>query len=217
MSDQMKTLLPPTATPLAKVLDLIEERLFGLPVQAVTKDPQNVDAAWLDLLAWEHSVEVWDLAWPETVKRDVIAASDEVHRYKGTPHAVRRMLASFGLGADLSEWFEPGGEGLPPGGYRISFRQSGVGEFGPLDRKTLDVVRRSVLSVAPVSRAMEYRVVQEVRTTVSAHLGQYETGRDAAPTAFGAPTYQHSASLAIAAGSRAHSVDRAPVQFEGTS
>lgn len=113
MYDVKDTQLPSTATPLAQALDILEERLFGLPVQMITKDPWTVDVALLDYLAWEHSVDVWDLDWPDDVKRGVIAASSEVHRFKGTPYGIRLALLSFGVDVELVEWWQPEGSGVP--------------------------------------------------------------------------------------------------------
>ena len=113
MFDVKDTLLPPTATPLAKALDILEERLFSLPVQTISKDPATVDVGLLDHLAWENSVDVWDPIWPEHIKRAVIAVSSEVHRYKGTPYAIKTALKSFGVDVELVEWFDPDGSGVP--------------------------------------------------------------------------------------------------------
>ncbi|TRD16968.1 phage tail protein I [Palleronia caenipelagi] len=111
MSEPRETLLPPTAPPLVQALDRLEERLFGLPVDAITKDPLAVPAGWLDALAWEHSVDVWNPDWSEETKRQVIAVAEEVHRYKGTPYGIRAALAGLGLQSRVTEWFET----TPPG------------------------------------------------------------------------------------------------------
>ena len=112
MYDVNDSLLPKTATPLAQAMDILEERLFNLPVEMITKDPWLVDVRLLDHLAWEHSVDAWDSGWSENVKRTVVAASAEVHRYKGTPHGIRTALKSFGVDVELVEWFEQGGSGV---------------------------------------------------------------------------------------------------------
>lgn len=112
MSDR-GTLLPPTSTDLAKVLDVLEERLFSLPVQMITKDPMTVDVSLLDHLAWELSVDAWDTNWSEEIKRQVIAVSAEVHRHKGTPFAIRKAMSAFGVSIELVEWFEERGTGVP--------------------------------------------------------------------------------------------------------
>lgn len=157
MFDVKDTLLPPTATPLAKALDILEERLFSLPVQMISKDPATVDVGLLDHLAWEHSVDVWDLDWPEDIKRSVIAVSAEVHRFKGTPYAIRTALAAFDVNIELLEWFEPEGiaDGLEAGSFRVTayFRQSLFpGESVVVSERAIAAIRHVLERVTPVSR-----------------------------------------------------------------
>lgn len=151
MFDVKDTLLPPTATPLAKALDILEDRLFGLPVQMISKDPATVDVGWLDHLAWEYSVDVWDAGWPEGVKRRVIAAAAEVHRHKGTPHAVKLALAAFGYPAELSEWWEHSGT---RGTFRVGLDLGEVSGavVGLLSESSRSKISRAVRGAAPVSR-----------------------------------------------------------------
>lgn len=163
MSDTRRTILPATATPLAKALDRLEERLFGLPVQMINKDPYTVDVALLDHLAWEYSVDVWDLDWPEDIKRDVIAASIEVHRFKGTPFAIKRALKAFDVYTEFLEWFEP--EAVDLGMKRGSFRvtaYAGRALFDPssdrINERMVHAMTAVVQRVAPVSRKLEFRL-----------------------------------------------------------
>ncbi|MBR9651917.1 phage tail protein I [Thalassovita aquimarina] len=163
MFDLKGTQLPPTATPLARALDILEERLFSLPVQMITKDPASVDVGLLDHLAWEHSVDVWDLDWPEDVKRSVIAASAEVHRHKGTPYAIRAALAAFDVDSELLEWFEPEGvaDGMEAGSFRVT-AYAGRSLYGPtenaIDNKMVYAMTAVVQRVAPVSRKLIFRL-----------------------------------------------------------
>lgn len=118
MYDATKTLLPATATDLAQALDLLEERLFDLPVEMITKDPWHVPVSLLDHLAWEHSVDVWDREWSESIKRNVIAAAAEVQAYKGTPYAIKKALAALGVRIELLEWFDS--DGATPGTFTVT-------------------------------------------------------------------------------------------------
>lgn len=186
MFDVRNTLLPPTATSLAKALDILEERLFSLPVQMISKNPATVDVGWLDHLAWEHSVDTWDSDWPEDIKRSVIAASTEVHRFKGTPYAIRTALAAFDVDTELMEWFEPEGvaDGLEAGSFRVTAYAGrslyGVNE-NTIDNRMLHAMNAVVQRVAPVSRALVFRLGERfgtdgfLRTGVRpAHLHQVE-------------------------------------------
>lgn len=169
-SDVKHSLLPATATPLAKALDLLEERLFGLPAEMIAKDPQVVDVGWLDHLAWEHSVDVWDPLWPEDVKRRVIAFSEEVHRYKGTPYAIRKALAAFDVDTELLEWFEPEGVeyGLDRGCFRVT-AYAGASLYGDtentLDTRMIHAMNSVVQRVAPVSRGLTFRLGERFETS----------------------------------------------------
>lgn len=180
MFDVKDTLLPPTATPLAKALDVLEERLFNLPVQMISKDPATVDVRLLDHLAWEHSVDVWDLDWPEDIKRRVIAISAEVHRFKGTAYAIRTALAAFDVDAELLEWFEPEGvsDGLAAGSFRVT-AYAGRSLYGPnentIDNRMVYAMNSVVQRVAPVSRGMIFRLGERFRTE-----GYLRTGARAA-------------------------------------
>lgn len=172
MSDET-TQLPQTATLLAVALDLVEERLFRLPVSAITKNPHEIDVGLLDHLAWEHSVDVWDGSWPEEVKRQVIAFSAEVHRYKGTPHGIKKALMSFGVAVELLEWWEPAGSGVPGTFAARAFFTDpldGSDEFAmtaPLIKAMRDMLRR----VAPVSRAVTLQA--GFRGVAPAHVGAF--------------------------------------------
>lgn len=171
MYDMADTLLPQTATPLAKALDILEERLFGLPVASITKDPLKVDALLLDHLAWEMSVDVWDYSWPEATKRNVILQSSEVHRFKGTPYAIKMALSVFDVSSELREWWDPGGvaNGMVPGSFRvIAFAgQSLYGDSASaIDYRMLSAMRSVVQRVAPVSRGFEFVLGESFSTAI---------------------------------------------------
>lgn len=58
-------------------------------------DLWNVDRcpiALLPFLAWAMSVDVWDEAWSETIKRSVVRNSIALHRLKGTLEGIRRHV-----------------------------------------------------------------------------------------------------------------------------
>ncbi|EDS5974694.1 phage tail protein I [Salmonella enterica subsp. enterica] len=72
-----------------------------------------VDASALPSLAEQFHVqglEGWLFAVNEQEKRDLIKQAIELHKYKGTPWAVRRALEILSLPGTISEWFEYGGK-----------------------------------------------------------------------------------------------------------
>lgn len=91
-----RSLLPPSATTLARAITEAAAPLGALPVSRLW-DPWACPAAALPALAWALSVDEWDDAWPEEVKRQVCADSLPVHARKGTVDSVRQVLRSVGL------------------------------------------------------------------------------------------------------------------------
>ncbi|EBY8746993.1 phage tail protein I [Salmonella enterica subsp. enterica serovar Waycross] len=72
-----------------------------------------VDASALPSLAGQFHVqglEGWLFAVNEQEKRELIKQAIELHKYKGTPWAVRRVLEILSLPGTISEWFEYGGK-----------------------------------------------------------------------------------------------------------
>ncbi len=72
-----------------------------------------VDASALPSLAGQlhvQGLEGWLFAANEQEKRELIKQAIELHKYKGTPWAVRRVLEILSLPGTISEWFEYGGK-----------------------------------------------------------------------------------------------------------
>ncbi len=178
MSDDSGTYLPDTATGLARAMDLLERRLLQLPVQMIAKDPFVVDVKLLDHLAWELSVDVWDFDWPEDIKRNMIAASVELHRFKGTPHAIKRALAIFDVDTEFLEWFEPEGvsEGLERGSFRVTAYASrslyGENESS-IDNRMVHAMNAVVQRIAPVSRRIVFRLGESFQTDGFTRVGTH--------------------------------------------
>jgi phage tail P2-like protein len=81
-------------------------------------NPWTCPPVLLSWLAWALSVDEWDSAWPDEIKRQTIADSLELHRHKGTPWAVKRALEMTGFpSTKLQEWYEYGGS---PGYFQVA-------------------------------------------------------------------------------------------------
>lgn len=108
MSSQ--TLLPPNATLLERSTEAATSRLgdVGVPI-ADMWNPQAIPENALPWLAWALSADEWDGQWPESVKRQTVSSSPQIHRLKGTVGAVRRALNDLGVSIDLLEWWQTGG------------------------------------------------------------------------------------------------------------
>ena len=55
-------------------------------------------------------LEGWDYASTESEKRSLLKQAAELHRYKGTPWAVRQGIKRISQDLDIEEWFEYGGK-----------------------------------------------------------------------------------------------------------
>ncbi len=95
-------LLPPNATPAERAFSLATGRDMPVPIKQLWS-PATCPAAVLPWLAWALSVDEWDSTWPVETQRQVIAASIEQHRKKGTVGALRRALQRLGYEVEIDE------------------------------------------------------------------------------------------------------------------
>lgn len=102
-----RSLLPPNATSVEKAIEASTARLER--IDAPLRQLWNADTCPADLLpwlAWSLSIDAWDAAWPEALKRTRIRSAISIQRHKGTVASVRDTVESFGGGVALREWFE---------------------------------------------------------------------------------------------------------------
>jgi len=169
-------LLPPGSTPLEVALARIDGRILDLPSNIIrlVKRPDVAPAQLLPHLAWERSVDVWDPAWPDDVKRRVILASYIVHRYKGTRYAVEKALEALGFRASIKEWWQ-----LTPQGEPYTFHVRGLAVERILEGRPLinEQIQRAayaaVLAAKPVSRAFSF----DIGAGFGARVGASAVGR----------------------------------------
>ena len=102
-----KSILPSHFSDLERDLEVAIDRLGSIDMPMSTLwNPATCPIDVLPYLAWAMSVDQWSSAWPESIKRRVVANSLQVHAQKGTRPAVERALASLGVTAEFKEWFE---------------------------------------------------------------------------------------------------------------
>lgn len=104
----MSSLLPPNASTLLKDLEDIFGESFDLPtLNRYVTNPDLAPVNILPWLAWALSVDDWSDSWSEQVRRNVIKASVEVHRKKGTIGALKKALQAFNYtNIKVEEWFD---------------------------------------------------------------------------------------------------------------
>lgn len=99
--------------PSAQVYNLLGDRLGNMdiaPLLVYLID--TVPAAVLPYLAEQFHVlghEGWLLATTDLKRRALLKVALELHRYKGTPWAVERVLESLDLEGSLEEWWQYAG------------------------------------------------------------------------------------------------------------
>ncbi|MBI3584185.1 MAG: phage tail protein I [Nitrospinae bacterium] len=83
----------------------VESELNAVLVYLIDNVPANI----LPFLAWQFHVEGWKLAKTEAEKRGLIKGAIELHRYKGTPWAIKKVFEILNLNAEIEEWFQYSG------------------------------------------------------------------------------------------------------------
>ena len=154
-----KTLLPVNATDLERNCEAILARASNLPVEInQIWDPENCPETLLPWLAWALSVDSWDSAWPVSTKRNLIAQSVHIHRTKGTVSAIERVLNTLGITAELTEWFESGGQ---PHTFNLTAWVNAnliPDEQAILSPAFYQTLKRSIDQVKPVRSHYDFRV-----------------------------------------------------------
>ena len=106
---------------------------------------QDCPAELLPYLAWAWSVDRWDSGWSESTKRAVVAASEYVHRHKGTIGSIRRVVEPLGYLIRIIEWWKTGDV---PGTFRLDV---GVLDSG-ITEEMYNELERLIADARPCSR-----------------------------------------------------------------
>lgn len=154
-----KSLLPFNASKLERSVEETICRASEIPVSINDLwNPRTCPVNLLPWLAWSLSVDAWDSEWSESIKRQVIEDSVEVHRTKGTLAAIRRVLSGLNIQSEIEEWFEYDGE---PHTFRLTAwtgDQPTEGNIPILDSSLYRNVVRVVDDVKPVRSHYDFRV-----------------------------------------------------------
>ncbi|MBD9579540.1 phage tail protein I [Pseudomonas sp. BGr12] len=139
-------LLPINSTSLERVLADVQAADLPVPLRELM-DPQRCPVALLPYLAWAWSVDRWDPAWNEAVKRKAVAAAFRIHQHKGTIAALRRVIEPLGYLIEITEWWQgsPMGE---PGTFRLRI---GVLDSG-ISEEMYQEVERLIEDAKPLTR-----------------------------------------------------------------
>lgn len=119
-----KSLLPVNATKLERALErAIFDNTKDRSAVRQLWDPYQCPPEFLPWLAWAVGVEEWNTNWPEATKREVIAATPDIRRHRGTVWAVRRALTAAGYADAQIE------EGLPTLRHDGTSYHNGINDY----------------------------------------------------------------------------------------
>ncbi len=104
-----------------------------------TKIDQINDSEILDLLAWQFHIEGYELAQSLEEKRNLIKRAIELHRYKGTKYAIKKVLEALNLEGRIWEWFEYNGS---PYTFKVDIYSKGKFISPETESKLLDLIHQ---------------------------------------------------------------------------
>ena len=92
------------------LFEIIVEELYEAAVEVpmlhlmANLEKQSDDV--LDHLAWQFHVDFYDAKFERHKKIALIRTAFEVHKYKGTPYALEKVLEAVDLPGEVLEWFD---------------------------------------------------------------------------------------------------------------
>ena len=151
MADDL--LLPP---PLAadrrlQAMGVVAQRMSGLDISPVLVYlVDTVNTSVLPGLAEQFHIlgEGWQFARNDDERRLLLKRAIELHRYKGTPWAIKQVLETLSLNGQIREWFDYGGQ---PFYFRIDVDLSDRG----IDEATYDALVELVTEYKNVRSHLE--------------------------------------------------------------
>ena len=154
MSDSPRTLLPRSSTQVERAFDkTAAKHIESIPVERIFEqwNPEKCPADLLSWLAWAVSVDDWNADWPEQVKRDVIAASMDVHRHKGSVHSVKRALSALKVVPEIEEWTANTQTKVPHSFVVSAFANEtfASGQESVLDQQFYSLVEKQIMDNKP--------------------------------------------------------------------
>lgn len=163
-AEMVKELLPKNATPLERcITEVMLERIDEMPMLIATLwDNETCPAELLPFLAWAVSVDVWDEAWEESVKRRVIGAAPKVHRMKASLQAVEAALSAMGIRAQIKEWWEEVPEARRATFTVTALANAHINRGGPILSDDVQAqILRQVYAVKPKARPVTLKIGAE--------------------------------------------------------
>lgn len=101
---------PDLAALASSIADILARRGEEIRRVAIYSRIDELPEDLLDILAYDFKVDWWDAGFSVEEKRKLLKSSWHVHRILGTKAAVITAVDAVFPGAQISEWFEYGGE-----------------------------------------------------------------------------------------------------------
>lgn len=195
--------LPGDATPLERAIADADARLDAIDTDLVRRiggpTIAEVPEAYLSRRAWASSVDVYDPAWPEAVRRAVIEAAPAVHMIKGTLDATTLALAAMRVATVITEWFEAVPRAKPYTVEVLALARARLYADGPvLDPRLLKAVFDTVMRTKPLSRGFRLRVGVALETGLGLAPAAAAVSRISGVAASALPIPQAAATLGLA-------------------
>ena len=189
---EQQSILPPSVN-IDKRMVLLEqlfaERLAGLDLSVLLVNLiDRVEASALVWLGKQFSLfgDGWELAKDDTARRELIKTAIEIHRYKGTPWAIKQALQVLGFGDAVL--IEHSGYRLHDGSFCHDgsdiYRSANWWEYDlrinrPLPREQAVKIRLALVEIAPARAVLKRIFVRAVVRHDSAirHSGDYGYGK----------------------------------------
>ena len=100
-----------------KLREIANEVILAMVYLNLDSLPEDI----VDELAWQFHVDFYDVGSDLTIKRNLVRDSILIHRKKGTPYAVKKLIQDVFGTAELKEWFNYSGD---PYMFRIALDYS---------------------------------------------------------------------------------------------
>lgn len=159
MANPAPPLLPPNATPLERVFDqLVDARIAAIETSyRAFWSAETCPVDLLPWLAWALSIDEWDPAWSEAVRRAQVAHAIAVQRKKGTVAGVESIIAGFGGTASLREWWQLS----PPGPLHTFDVIVAIAGSAP-SAAFVDAIIRAISAAKPLRSHFTFTLAQKL-------------------------------------------------------
>lgn len=91
------TLLPKNSTSFERSLELVTQSDMSSPIRYLW-NPEKCPSNLLHVMALTFQVDQWDEAWSHDAKIHTLQDAFNVHRIRGTPASIKRVLKNAGYG-----------------------------------------------------------------------------------------------------------------------